>query len=234
MGLESIIRGGLPETSSIALVGPSGSGKTCLCFQLALEAIQNGQQALYLCTENTPSVFLGHMIGVGFNKMNHSLFEKIGFIDAYSWRLGMKRDEHAIAQVANPGNLSEVNLVITGQSAGLMPGSLVIIDSVSSLSLAAPDESRIRQFIHIISQRLNRDKLSLVLVLEQAAHDKKLIASLPSLVQGNIITRNLEQSDGNLQRQIRVSSMIGVEHETRWFDVVIQDSGIKLVGGIKK
>jgi KaiC/GvpD/RAD55 family RecA-like ATPase len=144
----------------------------------------------------------------------------------------MQKDPFAFSRINNPGNLNEVNLIMTDQAKLLKTGSLIVIDSVSGLSLSAPDEQRIRTFVHSLAQRIiNLDKI-LVLILEDQAHDSRLITNLRSLVQGSIHTKTIDEPNGVLHWLIRMYSLIGVKHETRWHEVKIGEMGLLLEGGV--
>lgn len=231
MLLDPILQGGLPYGVSIVLVGPPGSGKTSFCLQLALEATQSGQDALYLSTENTPSNIIQQSRSFGIPLESNIEKNKIQFIDAYSWRLGMRKDPFAISRISNPGNLNEVNLIITDQAKLLAPGSLIVIDSVSGLSLSAPDEQRIRTFVHSLAQRISTLDKKLIFILEDQAHDIRLITNLRSLVHGSIQTKIVDGNDGHLHWKIRMYSLIGVNHATRWFNNILGTKGLELDGG---
>ena len=231
MLLDPIIQGGLPQGTSIALVGPPGSGKTCLCLQLAFEAVNNGKDALFLSTENTPSAIITQANGFGIPLTAKAEKNKIQFIDAYSWRIGMRKDPFAAGRVSNPGNLNEVNLIVTDHAKLLKPGSIIILDSVSGLSLSAPDEKRIRTFVHSVAQRISTLEKILILVIEDHAHDNKLITNLRSLVQGSIQTKVEEGSDGLLHWKIRLYSLIGSQHTTQWQEILLGKQGLALSGG---
>jgi KaiC/GvpD/RAD55 family RecA-like ATPase len=229
--LDPILQGGLPQGTSIALVGPPGSGKTCFSLQLVLDAINQGLDALYLSTENTPSTLITQAHGFGIPLLNDPAENPIKYIDAYSWRIGMQKDPFAISRISNPGNLNEVNLIVTDYAKLLKPGSIIVIDSVSGLSLSAPDEQRIRTFVHSLAQRIINLEKVLILILEDQAHDAKLITNLRSLVQGAIHTKAADGPNGSLQWFLRLYSLIGRTHDTRWYQVKTGKQGIFLQGG---
>jgi len=231
--LEAIVPGGLPQGTSIALVGPPGTGKTSLCMQLALEAVREGRDALYLSTENTPSTIVEQAQGVGLLVPGDTRRPKIQFVDAYSWRIGMRRDPLAVSVISNPGNLNEVNLILTDHAKTLAPGSIVVVDSVSGLTLTTPEEDRIRTFVHILAQRLAGLGRRVVFVLEQEAHEDKLIANLRSLVHGTIYTKSSENGDDRLHWFLRMYSLVGATFRTEWFELTMGDKGLRLVGGAK-
>lgn len=232
--LDPILQGGLPYGTSLVLIGPPGSGKTSFCLQMVLEAIQDNRDTLYLSTENMPSTLIEQATGFGIPFSQKKKGESIHFIDAYSWRIGMQRDPLTISRISNPGNLNEVSLVVTDHAKLLKPGSIVIIDSVSGLSLSAPDEQRIRTFVHSLAQRMAGLEKILILVLEGQAHDLKLITNLRSLVQGSIFTKVIEGPNGLLQWFLRLYSLIGMTHETQWFEVLLSSKGLILTGGASK
>lgn len=233
MLLDPILQGGLPPGTSLALVGSPGSGKTCISLQLALEAVNQGRDALYLSTENTPTTIIEQAQHFGIPLPKTPEKNPIQYVDAYSWRIGMQKDPYALSRISNPGNLNEVNLIITDQAKLLKAGSIIIIDSVSGLSLSAPDEQRIRTFVHSLAQRIINLEKILVLILEDEAHDSKLITNLRSLVQGSIHTKTAEDTAGALRWSLRLYSLIGVNHDTKWFEVNIGKHGLALKGGAK-
>lgn len=231
MILDPIIPGGLPYDAAITLVGPPGSGKTCLCLQLVCEAITKGRDAVFLTTENLPSTIIHQAKDLGFPFADKPEKNRIQFIDAYGWRIGARKDPFALARISNPGNLNEVNLIITDQAKLLKPGSLIVIDSVSGLNLAAPDEQRIRTFVHSLALRISSLDKILILVLEDGAHDTKLITNLFSLVQGSISTKAIEEPNGQLSWHLRMNSLIGTKHSTKWFRIDLSKNGLMLAGG---
>lgn len=231
MILDPILQGGLPHGTSIALVGPPGSGKTCFSLQLVLDAINQGLDALYMSTENTPSTLIKQAHGFGIPLPSDSAENSIQYIDAYSWRIGMQKDPFAISRISNPGNLNEVNLIITDHAKLLKPGSIIVIDSVSGLSLSAPDEQRIRTFVHSLAQRITNLEKVLILILEDQAHDTKLITNLRSLVQGSIHTKVADGPNGSLQWFLRLYSLIGIAYDTRWYQMKTGKQGLFLNGG---
>lgn len=155
------------------------------------------------------------------------------FVDAYSWRIGMRRDPLAVSVVTNPGNLNEVNLVLTDHAKTLAPGSIVVIDSVSGLTLTTPEEDRIRTFVHILAQRLSGLGRRVIFVLEQEAHENKLMANLRSLVHGTIYTKSSENGDDRLHWFLRMYSLVGATFRTEWFELAMTSQGLALVGGAK-
>ena len=230
MLLDSIIPDGLPPGSSIMLVGPPGSGKTLISLQLAYEATTQRKDALYLSTENAPSIVYEQAKGFGLTLGNpHE--NKIQFVDAYSWRIGMRKDPLASSRISNPGNLNEVNMILTNQAKLLQPQSLIVIDSLSGLTLAIPDQQRIRTFVHSIAMRIAQVDQQLIFVLEDQAHDRRLITNLRSLVQGTLNTKVEENETGHLEWKIRMYSLIGANYSTKWFLLVSSEAGLMLKGG---
>lgn len=230
MILEPVISGGIPFGTTVVVVGPPGSGKTTLSMKLASEAVAEGDSVLYLSTENTPTTLLQLAAGAGIVFPPESISSRLQFIDAYSWKTGTQKDEFAIRTVSNPGNFSEVNLALTGLTRNLQSGALVIIDSVSGLTLDAADAQKIRNFTHVISQRLNQQGMKLILIMEEGSHDARLISSIRALVQGSIQTRSTDNDDGTIRRDLRIHCLLGAEIRSRWMRYEIAKDGPRIIG----
>ncbi len=228
--LNTLLKEGLPQGTSLLLVGPPGSGKTSFCLQLALDTIREGCEVLYLTTESTPTNILAHALGVGLLQGDDPIGQKIKFIDAYSWAIGMRKDEYAIDRINNPSDINKVSLVIMNQVQLLSPSSLVIVDSVSGLTLASQMKERIRNFIHVLAHRILRQGSRVIFVLEEGAHDVAMINSLRSLVQGTIRTRIIDEDGCALRRELRILSLIGASPLTSWKEMILDEKGFQLKG----
>jgi archaellum biogenesis ATPase FlaH len=200
-------------------------------MQLAVEALRSNRDALYLSTENKPSTIIDQAQGLGLLPSGDLGNGKIQFVDAYSWRIGMRRDPLAVSVVSNPGNLNEVSLILIDHAKTLAPGSIVVIDSVSGLGLTTPEEGRVRTFAQTLAQRISSLSKRVVFVLEQDAHDDKLIVSLRALVHGTFFTKTSEDHDGRLHWFIRAYSLVGATTRTEWFELTVGGQGLQLVGG---
>jgi KaiC/GvpD/RAD55 family RecA-like ATPase len=229
--MEAFVPGGLPQGTSIVLVGPPGTGKTCFCLRLVAEALHSGHDALYLSTENTPSTIAAHARDLHLLSSSTSGKAKLQFVDAYSWRIGMRRDPLTAAAVSNPGNLNEVSLILTDHARTLALGSVVVIDSLSGLCLTTPEEERVRMFVHILGQRISAANKRVVFVLEQNAHEDKLVVSLRALVHGTFFTKTSEDADGRLHWFVRAYSLVGATTRTEWFELTVGRQGLQLARG---
>ncbi|MDL4843209.1 ATPase domain-containing protein [Aquibacillus rhizosphaerae] len=66
-GLNTLLNGGYPESSSILLEGPPGSGKTTVGVQFLMDGAKQNQPGVYLSFEESPEQIYSNMEAFGWN-----------------------------------------------------------------------------------------------------------------------------------------------------------------------
>ncbi len=230
MLLKKLLNQEIPDGTTLACIGKPGSGKTLLCIKLAYEYTQRKKNVVYLTTENTPTRLLSlhEHLGIRFDIAND--LQYLRFIDAHSWKVGAKGEGLSTTMISNPGNFSEVSLAINSASKDLPEGTLVIIDSLSGLMLGAPDETRIKNFFHVLSQRLNQKGYTLIAIVEDGCHDPKLTLGLRALAHSSLLMRVTEDGMGMMNREIRIAELLGCDVNTKWHRIRVTDTGPEIGG----
>lgn len=112
VGLDAMLRGGLPASSSSIVLGPSGSGKTTLGLQFLSAGRRHGQVGLYVGFYERPSGLLAkaHRLGLGLEEMcAHGLLHMFweapieGVVDAVVERVLRAVTEHRVSRLCFDG-----------------------------------------------------------------------------------------------------------------------------------
>jgi circadian clock protein KaiC len=69
-GLDSLISGGIRANTISVIIGGSGTGKTIFCLQYLLEGLYQGQEAIFVTMEETPSQLIEEAKLVGLDDID--------------------------------------------------------------------------------------------------------------------------------------------------------------------
>jgi len=215
-GLDKLIEGGFPPSSSILLVGPPGCGKSTIAQQFVFEGLKNNQPALFVTLDISPKDVIENMDRFGsFSK------DKLRFIDAYSWRFGKTEDKYV---VTNLGNVNELNILISEVISTLnsSPVKRNVFDSVSTLLLYA-DPALVVKLIPVVIAKIREAKYTQLLILEEGVHDEKTVTTLNYITDG-LIEFKLEED----KRFLRINRMKATKHSRNWVEFNVTEKGIIL------
>src|SRR5262245_53005242 len=75
--LDSLLGGGFPAGAAILVTGPPGSGKSLLAGQFLWDGLEQGEPAVYVTLEESPSAIRAAMASIG---RDFSDFERRGLL----------------------------------------------------------------------------------------------------------------------------------------------------------
>lgn len=181
--LDSLLKGGFPERSSVLLIGPPKSGKTVFGMQYLFEGLSNDEYGIFIVTNNFPEELIKRFDN--FGKLDKILEKKlIKFVDAYSFHAGIEKENTIfIIRVNGPTALSEIGIVFSEISKHIPKGSKVrvLFDSVSTLLLFNPPK-QIANFVQQLNGKIKASNASSIFIVEEGMHDEKDITTLNSLL----------------------------------------------------
>jgi len=108
--LDSMLKGGIPDKSSVMLFGPPKAGKSLLGLHFLLEGLKSNETAIYIVTNTFPEDVVKKMETVGLvdSMLQNGLLR---FVDCYSVHAGVHKDNTAfIIRVGGPTALTEIGI----------------------------------------------------------------------------------------------------------------------------
>lgn len=143
--LDSMLGGGLWPGSSTIITGPSGSGKTIMGLQFLYGGARHGERGIIATMQENPTQLRRVLGGLGW-PASHPDVEVM-----YRSPVDIYIDEWVHDLLETVENFQ---------------ARRVVIDSLADLQIAAPDNTRFREFVYSLVQRFSRQGISLLSTYE--------------------------------------------------------------------
>jgi len=205
LGLDQMLRGGLPAGSMSLVLGAPGSGKSTIGKQFLYEALIRKTPAMLLGTNESFDIARETMASFEWDT---SLLDLIIFVDCYSWRTGTT---NTVKFAGTPKNLTDMSLTVRELLKTVAnPRSRLVVDSFSDfLNHAGPDQAC--KFLESFKARLAEKKVTSFVILEDGLHEPKVNAAVEYIADGTIKMRYEENG-----RSLMVSRMLGTPATLKW------------------
>ena len=205
IGLDQMLRGGLPAGSMSLVLGAPGSGKSTIGKQFLYEALIRKTPAMLLGTNESFDIARETMASFEWDT---SLLDLIIFVDCYSWRTGTTS---TVKFAGTPKNLTDMSLTVRELLKTVAnPRSRLVVDSFSDfLNHAGPDQAC--KFLESFKARLAEKKVTSFVILEDGLHEPKVNAAVEYIADGTIKMRYEENG-----RSLMVSRMLGTPATLKW------------------
>jgi circadian clock protein KaiC len=219
IGLNQLLRGGLPIGSMSLILGAPGSGKSTMGKQFLYEALTRQTLAILLDTNASFDIAKESMASFEWDT---SLLEMMVFVDCYSWRTG--GSGHA-KYSGTPKNLTDLSLVIRDvlkEEIVRKSRARLVIDSFSDFVIHAGTEAA-SKFLESLKAKLAERGITSLVILEDGLHEPKVNATLEYIADGTIQMRYEENG-----RSLMVSRMLATPVTFKWIPFNLA-RGIELV-----
>jgi circadian clock protein KaiC len=212
-GLDEMLGGGLPRSSSTAILGATGTGKTLLGLQFLLEGARQGEPGIHFTLEETADQLRGIARGFGWD-----------LLDLEQRRL-------LFISHASPVELSaDVFLNQARQLIEEVGARRAVLDSLTSLELGVSSQRRFKELVYAMTKHFRA--LGVTFNLNMEVTDLLGSAQLSghgiSFAADNVIQLKYLEQDGRLDRGISVLKARGVRHATEVRKLSVGDGGVEV------
>ena len=181
--LDSELKGGISDKSSILLFGPPKSGKTLFGMHFLFEGLSNDEYGIFIITNNFPEELVKRLENIGKVDL---ILEKglLRFVDCYSAHAGVEKGNTMfIVRVNGPIALTEIGIAFIKIMKQIPRGSKVrlVLDSVSTLIIHNSPRT-IATFIQKLNEATKSAGVSSMFILEEGMHEEKDVATLNSIL----------------------------------------------------
>ena len=207
--LDGLISGGVWAGTSTLVIGPSGAGKTMLALDFLTAGARAGRRGVFATLQETSSQLARVLAGdrqVSFD----------GLVEVHRRSpVDMYIDEwvHELLEVVERTD-----------------AELLVVDSLSDLRIASPDETRFEEYVYSLGQRCARTGTTALLTLESrpAFAFAGSIATALSHLADNIILIGYHVDRHLVRRAIHVLKTRGSAHDQAIREFVIGADGITI------
>lgn len=219
-GLDTILKGGLPENRLYLVEGAPGSGKTTLGIQFLREAVREKNPALYVTLSETKEELSAVAASHGWSIDEFEIFE----LSAVNSALASAREQ----SILHPWELElgETMRLIQEKVDKINPAR-VVFDSLSEMRLLAQEPLRYRRQILSLKQSFSGRKTTVLLLDDLSAGDEQ-DAHLHSLCHGVVTLERVTLDFGASRRRLQVQKLRGVDFLGGFHDFSIRRGGLQV------
>jgi KaiC/GvpD/RAD55 family RecA-like ATPase len=240
--LDEILDGGLPAGRTTLATGGPGTGKSTLAMQFIDEGLRNGEDCLYISTEQTFEELADAFEAFAFD-LDHenltvtSLHATPGqTVDSDGQRELTLETLEGGKMLGGDYSAPFESKYITQYLERFAPADRVVLDSVSGLSAIGEDQDTFRRTLLDFIRLLN-DEFGATAIFtaeesqpDPSQQDVKTVAASDA-VQFNthgVLRLWRENVGGDYHRFIEVVKMRGVDHDTRVHEISFTHEGLRI------
>lgn len=218
-GLDTVLRGGLPENRLYLLKGNPGVGKTTMALQFLILGRAQGQNAMYITLSETEDEIRAVADSHDWSLKGITIFE----LSALEQQLA-KESQNTVFHPSEI-ELNETTKLLQERIDEAKPARLVI-DSLSELRLLSDTALRYRRQMLALKQFFAGRKMTVLLLDDHAADGGDL--HVQSIAHGVVTLEQLESDYGAERRRLKVNKLRGVNFVGGFHDAIIQRGGLRV------
>ena len=207
--LDRLFGGGVWAGTSTLVIGPSGVGKTMLALDFAAAGAGAGLTTVFATLQEsvaqlTRVVAGGEWAGMKDRVVIHRRSPVDMYIDEWV--------HDVLATVERTG------------------AKLLVIDSLSDLRIASPDETRFEEYVYSLGQRCSRVETTVLMTLETRPPFAfaGMIGTALSHIADNILLIGYHVDGSEVRRAIHVLKSRGSAHDQGIYEFTVANNGLRL------
>jgi KaiC/GvpD/RAD55 family RecA-like ATPase len=233
--LDGMLGGGFPENRSVLVTGGPGTGKSTIGMQFIQEGLENGEDCLFVSTEQTVDELRDSFEPFGFDLSHENL--RVTSVHATPGRTLENERELVLQTLDGEGNGDFVEgfeapfntEYVVEYLSEYAPRDRVVLDSASGLRVISQDDERFRRtaldLIRLFTDEMGATSL---FTAEDTAGDVEDATNPLRFTTHGVVRLWHEAVADDPHRFLRVTKMRGVDHDRRRVEVEFDDGGVVL------
>jgi len=221
-GANLLIEGDIPRGIYL-LMGSSGAGKSVFCKSFIANGLSNQEPGIYLSTDdecNDIQASIQNLVEDQDGTMGN-----LKLIDAYSWRVRSVASAGPFVTV-DPANLTGV-MIACQKICQVVSKPRFVFDSITNLAVQSSPDTTLK-FVQMVTAKIRSINALAFFTLTPTSHDSKFVSMIKPMFDG-IFEIKMDDTGLDITRMLRIFSIKGIKHQTRWIIFTINDGGISLV-----
>lgn len=239
---DTALNGGIPEGSAVLLTGGPGTGKTTAAMQFLQAGLDNGEQCIFLSTEQAVSDLRRGLESFEFD-LDHPNLTLTTIHAAHGESTALGESGLVMRTLDGESPLDTARSVpftppyIQQYLEKLGPADRVVLDSASGLAAVTQDQAQYRRvMIDVIRQfKTQFGATSLLTAQDYAQQDDTVIpgGTLSSslalqFTADGVVRLWQDELEGEYHRFIHITKMRGVDHDLRPYEMRLEAEGVRL------
>src|SRR5687767_7734138 len=217
IGLDYILRGGLPKNRLHLIEGSPGTGKTTLGLQFLLEGERRGEKGLYITLSESTDELRAVAASHGWS------LEGLHIQDLTDSGEGLSDNSRYTVFHPSEVELDETTRAILDEVERVDPVR-VVFDSLSEMRMLASEPLRFRRQILALKQYFLTRNCTVMLLDDRTLQNPD--RQLESIAHGVLVLEYVPVEYGRQRHSIRVVKMRGVSFQSGSHDFNIETGGI--------
>ncbi|KYC44308.1 MAG: circadian clock protein KaiC [Candidatus Methanofastidiosum methylothiophilum] len=228
-GLDELIGGGLPRSSSILLSGEAGTGKTIFSLQYIYTGAKDyGESGIYLTFEEKPEELRKEALQFGWDLKKYEKEKKIVILDAASLRVGVPTEESFYVK-----SDADIRALLSKlyEIAADIDAKRIVIDSIPAFFFSE-EPDKMRDDIYMLGRVLAETKATSLLITEIVNSKGYSRFGFEEFIARGVITMHLVEGEKTMprmaeyKRSIFVRKMRETNHKIKQYPFSITKEGI--------
>lgn len=232
--MDAVLNGGLPENRVTLVTGGPGVGKSTLAMQYLQEGIRQGEDCLFVSTEQTEEELRTSFAPFDFDLEHPNL--TVTSIHGVPSNTLLDDDAELALETLGGGPPVDGPFVppfdkdsIQDHLAEFAPADRVVLDSVSGLATLSDDPKEFQRTVLDLIRTFTDDfEATTVFTAEGAEDAGDGLSDLLQFTTHGVIRLQWDDVHGTPRRFFQVEKMRGVDHDPNRYELTFSDAGIDL------